>query len=120
MATFTTRHSARRPGARDVRHAWFALATFPVALAGALVVGEGLSSLLGYTPGDDAAAPWWVIATASVPALLIAAAPAVAATWFAQRAAAAAKDRRGWIPAAIGLGATGLFILTNILAAIFG
>jgi len=119
MATFTTRQTAHRPGARDAGRAWLALATVPVAIALAFGVGEGLSALAGYPPGGDATPPWWVMVGAATPALIVAAVPAVVARRLAGRAAAAG-DRRGLIPARIAVAGTSLFILTNLVAAIWG
>ena len=119
MATLITPHATHRPGAHDVRNAWLALMTVPVAIVGAFVVGEGLTALLGYSPHGESAPPWWVIIIAATPALTVSVIPAAAALRFARRAAAE-RDRRGLIPAGIAVALTGLFILTNLVAAIWG
>lgn len=39
--------------------------------------------------------------------------PALVSTWFARRASHDG-DRRGWVPAGLLIGATVLFVLTNV------
>ncbi|MGO0575177.1 hypothetical protein [Ornithinimicrobium panacihumi] len=96
----------------DVRNAWMALLLVPLAIAGAFLVGEGLIAALSW-PGDGARPPLWAILAATLPALAVFSVPALVSTWFARRVSHDG-DRRGWVPAGLLIGATVLFVLTNV------
>lgn len=96
-----------------------AFGLLPLAFGGAFLVGEGLSALLGYPPGGNDPAPWWVIVLSTLPAFAVFAIPAIVATHFARRAAANG-DARGKRPARILQVVTAAFVLMNLLAPLVG
>ena len=101
-------------GARDVRRAWWSLASYPVAFVLAFVVGEGLASVFGHPAGESGDVPVWVMLAAGGPALLVFVVPAVLATLFARRAARDG-DPRGRVPMWIAVGLAGAFVLLNVV-----
>lgn len=115
MTTIRDRRIAHDPG-RDVRNAWLCTLLLPVVFALAFLFGEGTITALGYDLQGDRP-PVWAMLTAFVPAVAVMAVPPVVGAWFARRAAAHG-DRRGWVPAWILTGATVVFALQNILAAL--
>ena len=62
--------------AGPVTRAWTSLLLFPVAFAGAFLVGEGLVALMGYPVGAAEGPPWWIGALATLPAF-----PLIGALW---------------------------------------
>lgn len=109
--------TAVRTGPRDLLWSWVSLLGFLLSFPAAFGVGEGLSSLFGYDVGvADKAPPVWVMFASTVPALIVFAIPGVLA-WFFGRRAVRAGDRRGNIPAWIGVAIALLFVLINVLAA---
>lgn len=106
--------AAPEAGSRDVRRAWWSLALFPLTFVAAFVVGEGLATLYGYSTGDTAEAPVWVMLAAGGPALLVFVLPAVLAVVFARRAEREG-DRGGRVPIWIGVGLAAAFVLLNVV-----
>lgn len=96
------------------RRAWLSLLLFPVTFVAAFVVGEGLVTLLGYSVGGESP-PVGVMLAAAIPALAVFSVPAALATYFARRAALAGEPH-AWMPAYVGLGVAGVFVLQNVLA----
>ena len=101
-------------GARDVRRAWWSLALFPLSLAGAFAVGEGLASLFGHPAGGTDAAPVWVMLAAAGPALLVFVTPAVLAVVFARRAQREG-DHGGRVPMWVAVALATAFVLLNVV-----
>jgi uncharacterized membrane protein len=104
-----------RHAARDLRRAWVAVALLPVALVLAMVVGEGLISLLGYQSGSQQPVPVGPALVAGVPALLILIAPGVAAVHYGRRAYRAGR-REAAVPAWIGGVTAVVVVVQNFLA----
>ena len=104
---------------RDLRRAWVAVALLPVALALAMVVGEGLISALGYQSGSQEPVPAGPALLASVPALLILIAPGLAAVHYGRRAYRAGR-RDANMPAWIGGVAAVVVVAQNVLAFLLG
>lgn len=100
----------RAPG--TVTRAWVAIALIPVFFFIAMAVGEGLTSLLGYPAGG--ATPTWVTVVTDVAATVTVLLPCLAAVFFGRRAYKTG-DRRGLLPAVLGVGASlGWLVLTII------
>jgi hypothetical protein len=109
---------SRSPASRrDLSIAWLCLAGFLVSFPAAFGVGEGLSSLFGYDVGTQIAPPVWVAVASTVPALIVFAVPGILA-WVFGRRARREGDRRGSVPAWIGVSIASAFALTNALAAV--
>lgn len=97
----------------DVRLVWGCLVAAPFVAALAFVVGEGLSTALGYD--GVGAAPWWMaLAVLGVAAALLAV-PALLAVRFARRAQAAGDDRAR-VPALILVVGTLAFLAMNVVS----
>jgi hypothetical protein len=99
--------------------AWVAVASWPVAFVVAMVVGEGLISMMGYQSGGDEAAPIGPALLAGIPALLILVTPGVAAVFYGHhgyRAGRAAARLPAWIGGAV----TTAVVVVNLLALIVG
>lgn len=103
-------------GRRLLRLAWIAVAVIPVAFLAGMVIGEGLLALQGYDSGDSV--PLGPIAGAAGPALLVILAPEVAAAVLGFKARGLG-ERKGTIPAVIGIAAAGFTIITNLLPLLF-
>jgi hypothetical protein len=104
---------------RDPRRAWVAVALLPVALVLAMVVGEGLISVLGYQSGSQEPVPVGPALLAGVPALLILIAPGLAAVHYGRRGRRAGR-REAIVPAWIG-GVTAVVVVAqNVLAFLVG
>ena len=98
---------------RDTRAAWACLVAAPVAFVLAFVVGEGLSSALGW---DGVGPPvWWVGVLSVAAALVVFSIPAVLATWFWSRAHRRGDDRAR-VPAAVLVVLSLGFLAMNLLA----
>ena len=80
-----------------------AVASLPVAMVLAMVVGEGLISALGYQSGAEQPVPLGPALLAGVPALLILITPGVAAVYYGCRASRAGRSEAK-VPAWIGRG----------------
>jgi hypothetical protein len=104
---------------RDLRRAWVAVALLPVALVLAMVVGEGLVSVLGYQSGSQEPVPVGPALLAGVPALLILIAPGVAAVHYGRRADRAGR-REAIVPAWIGGLTVVVTVAQNLLAFLAG
>ena len=102
---------------RDVMLAWLSLAGFFLSFFAAFGVGEGLSSLFGYDVGTEVTPPVWVMVASTVPALVVFAIPGIAA-WVFGRRARRVGDRRGLLPAWIGVTIAAAFALLNGVAAV--
>jgi len=101
---------------RDLTWSWVSLLGYVLSFFAAFLVGEGLSSLFGYDVGTDARPPVWVMFASTIPALIVFAIPGILA-WIFGRRAVRAGDRRGNVPAWIGLVIALWFVATNVLAA---
>jgi hypothetical protein len=108
--------AAVRKGPRDLLWSWVSLIGYPLSFFAAFGVGEGLSSMFGFEVGSETRPPVWVMFASTIPALLVFAIPGILA-WIFGRRAVRAGDRRGNIPAWIGLGIALLFVAINVLAA---
>ena len=111
------------PATRDLCRAWVAVALLPLALVVAMVVGEGLITMLGYESGAEDPIPVGPALLVSIPALLILIAPGIAAVFFSRCAYRA--DRRDAnvpanVPAWIGGLAVVLVVALNVPAFIVG
>ena len=113
MSTSVDRTHARTPAERHLRLAWAFVIATPFALAGAMVVGEGLLSSLGYT--SEQVVPVSVVLKAAGPALLLAVAPTVGAMYYGWRARREGLGK-GMIPAVIGGVVAFGFVGLNVLA----
>ena len=100
--------------AGPVTRAWTSLLLFPVAFAGAFLVGEGLVALMGYPVGAAEGPPWWIGALATLPAIALFWVPAVLSTRHARRASRAG-DLRGWVPAVLALACALAFTGLNMV-----
>lgn len=98
--------------AGPLTRAWTSLLLFPVAFAGAFLVGEGLVALMGYPVGAAEGPPWWIGALATLPAIALFWVPAVLSTRYARRASRAG-DLRGWVPAVLALACALAFTVLN-------
>ncbi|GAA2150577.1 hypothetical protein GCM10009844_31660 [Nocardioides koreensis] len=104
---------------RAYRWAWLSLALYPLAVAAAFVVGEGLASLYGYESGSEELAPWWVALGAGGPALLVLALPIVVTFHFGRRAVAGGRPVAK-VPMYVGAGLVALFVLLNLVSYVVG
>jgi hypothetical protein len=116
----TIQHSQRRTPTPDaastwLTRAWGGVALVPVFFLLAFAAGEGLYSAFGYSSGGTA--PVWVEIIVLVAVLAICLVPCVAAAYAGQRASGAG-DRRGRIPAAIGLLAGAAWIVMSLVSTI--
>jgi hypothetical protein len=107
-----------KPDEHDLRMAWVSVALVPVAFVLAMLVGEGLISLIGYEPSTETV-PVWAALVAGGPALLILVAPGVAAVFYGRRGYRAGRQAARW-PAWIGGGLAVLAFTVNLLAFILG
>lgn len=111
--TTTAQRSADEGARRAVRNAWISVAAIPVAFIVAIVVGEGLASLLGYDPGTGERAPLVVLLGAGLPAVLVMLAPTIPAMVFGFRARRLGRTE-GLIAAIIGIIAAAWAIVGNV------
>ncbi len=112
-ATVPSAHASPPRDDRDTRAAWACLVAAPVAFVLAFVVGEGLSSALGW---DGVGPPvWWVGVLSVAAALVVFSIPAVLATWFWSRAHRRGDDRAR-VPAAVLVVLSLGFLAMNLLA----
>ena len=106
-----------RTGPRNLTWSWVSLIGYVLSFFAAFFVGEGLATLFGYDSGTtDVRPPVWVMLASTIPALLVFAIPGILA-WIFGRRAVRAGDRRGNIPAWIGIAIALMFVATNVLAA---
>lgn len=106
-------HASPARDDRDTRAAWACLVAAPVAFVLAVVVGEGLSSRLGW---DGVGAPAWGVGALSLgAALVVFGITAALATWFWSRAHRQGDDRAR-VPAAILVVLSLGFLAMNLLA----
>ena len=99
--------------------AWAAIALLPVAFVVAMVVGEGLITMLGYESGAEEPIPVGPVLLAGIPALLILIAPGIAAVFYG-RCACRAGRRDATVPAWIGGLAVVLVVALNVPAFLVG
>jgi hypothetical protein len=83
------------------RLAWLSLLLFPISLAAAFLVGDGLATLLGAPTDGSTVPPVWVALVVGVPAVLVFSVPAVIAAFLSGRAARLGR-RSPWGPAIVG------------------
>jgi hypothetical protein len=114
-----TRPDDAGPGGRLLRWAWVSVAAIPVALVLAMLVGEGLISMLGYDPGSTTPVPPGAALTAAIPAILVMAAPGFLAVWLGSRALQLG-EQRAVLPLVVGAVAALGGILLNVLAYLVG
>ena len=100
---------------RDLRLAWVNVALIVPAIVLATFLAGGILALEGYTGDPAEAVPIGPTLLAAVPAMLIVLLTAGAAVWFGVRARRGGANG-GWIPALIGGGVGGWFMLANLLA----
>jgi hypothetical protein len=117
MSTSVHGAHARTPAERHLRLAWASVIAIPFALAGAMAVGEGLLSALGYT--SEQVVPLSVALKAAGPALLLAVAPTVGAMYYGWRARREGLGQ-GTFPAVIGGVVAFGFVGLNVLAYVVG
>lgn len=113
----TSRPTAVPPRRRLVRRAWWSLLLFPVSFAAAMVVGEGITSLLGYPEPSLASTPGWVITAAAGAALVVFVAP-LAVTARLSIAAVAAGEPDGRTPLIVAGAVIGCFVVVNLASAL--
>ena len=112
----------RGPAERHLRLAWVFVALTVPAFVGAMVLGEGLLSALGYS-SDDTSVPFDVVVRAAGPALLLMVTPPALAVWYGLRARHEGSPK-GFIPAVAGativVGVVGLNVASYFLRLLFG
>ena len=112
----------RGPAERHLRLAWVFVALTVPAFFGAMVLGEGLLSALGYS-SDDTSVPFDVVVRAAGPALLLMVTPPALAVWYGLRARREGSPK-GFIPAVAGativVGVVGLNVASYALRLLFG
>lgn len=96
-----------------------AVASLPLAMVLAMVVGEGLISALGYQSGAEQPVPVGPALLAGIPALLILITPGVAAVYYGRRAYRAGRSDTK-VPAWIGGGAAVVVVAQILLAFLVG
>jgi hypothetical protein len=115
-------HTHRDPAERHLRLAWVFVALTVPAFVGAMFLGEGLLSALGYS-SDDTSIPFDVVVRAGGPALLLMVTPPALAVWYGLRARREGSPQ-GFVPAVVGatiaIGAVGLNVASYVLALLFG
>ena len=109
--------SSRR-ARRSLWHAWILVAILPLALVGAMFLGDGLLALQGYQSGDWGI-PAQVALRAGVPAVLVLIAPTIPAIGIGLRARQLGIPA-GAIPALVGLVVAAMSILLNALPLALG
>jgi hypothetical protein len=107
------------PATRGLCRAWVALALLPVAFVVAMIVGEGLITMLGYESGAEDPLPVGPALLASILALLILIAPGIAAVFYG-RCACRVGRRDANVPAWIGGLAVVLVVALNVPAFLVG
>lgn len=117
-----TGRSEDGPTGRHPRHllgwAWVCVGLIPVALAIAMVVSDGILTLLGYETGDPTKAPLGPAILAGLPALLVMLSPGVLAVWLGSRALDDGDDR-AIVPLSIGAVATLGMLLLGLASLVF-
>jgi len=98
------------------RGAWIAVAMLPVGFVLAMVVGEGLFSMLGHDSGDENA-PAGAVALAGGAGILVFLVPCVAA-WILGRRAVADGDPQGRAPALVGAVVAVVFLVLNLVGVV--
>ena len=112
----TTSHPVTQASSHRALHlAWWSLLFFPVSFAVAVLVGTGVSSLLGYPEPSPSTTPGWVIVLAFVAAFVVFAAPYPVTAHFANRAFAEG-EQRGHLPLVIAGVAIAGFAVLNLAA----
>ena len=81
---------------REVRGAWWCVASIPVALVVGFIGGEAVASALGYT--EEGLPPWWVGGVALLTAVLAIALP-TAVAWRLHLRARARGENGAAVPA---------------------
>ncbi|WP_225753780.1 hypothetical protein [Actinotalea sp. Marseille-Q4924] len=103
---------------RHLRRAWVAVALVPVAFVVAMLVGDGVGSLLGYESGSVDPTPE-VFLLAGLPATVIGLAPAVFALVNGRRAEREGEPQ-GLVPTVIGAVVALYWLATPILTGVAG
>ncbi|MBC7292238.1 MAG: hypothetical protein H5T83_13015 [Actinotalea sp.] len=95
------------------------MALVPVAFVVAMLVGEGVGSLLGYDSGSAGFPPAQVFWLAGLPATLIGLTPAVFALVNGRRAEREGEPK-GLVPTVIGAVVAVYWVLTPVLTGVVG
>ena len=101
---------------RAYRRAWWSLALYPVTFAVAMVIGEGLFSLLTDDAGD---APIWAVLGSATPALLVLVIPGILSVTQGRKAMRLGR-KDGKVPAIIAAGIAVWVVGINITAYVAG
>lgn len=104
---------------RHLRRAWVGVALVPVAFVLAMLVGEGVASLLGHESGSTALPSAEVFLLAGLPATAIGLAPAVFALVNGRRAEREGEPR-GLVPTVIGAVVTLYWLAAPMLTGVAG
>ncbi|EYR65010.1 hypothetical protein N866_19695 [Actinotalea ferrariae CF5-4] len=121
-ATAPTSPSWGRPlvaARRHLRHAWIGVALVPVAFVVAMLVGDGVASLLGHESGSAAAPSLEVFLLAGLPATVIGLAPAVFALVNGRRAEREGEPK-GLVPTVVGAVVALYWLATPVLTGVAG
>ena len=103
---------------RHLRHAWVGVALVPVAFVVAMLVGDGVGSLLGHESGSvDPTLEVFLLA--GLPATVIALAPAVFALVNGRRAEREGEPQ-GLVPTVIGAVVALYWVATPVLTGVVG
>lgn len=104
---------------QDLRRAWVAVGLLRVGFVLAMVVGEGLISVLGYQSGGEEPVPVGSGLVAGIPALVILVTPGMAAVSFGRRAAHGGRAA-AMVPGRIGGVAAVAVVAQNLLTFLLG
>lgn len=101
---------------RAYRRAWWSLALYPVTVAAAFVIGEGIFTALA---NDAVATELQQRLAAVIPALLVFSIPGILSVIQGRKAVRLGR-KEGSVPAMIGAGIAVGFVLLNVAAYLFG
>lgn len=105
-----------KPARRLLRVAWVSVALIPVSFVVAMVLGDWLLSVQGYSSGEEDL-PLKAVLLAGLPALLVLLMPSIAAIWFGLRAKRRGAPQ-GFIPVAIGATVAAASVALNSVSVI--